>query len=214
MTEPPDLAGIAASYDRVAAAYAEAFFDELERKPLDRALLDGFAAELAGSGAVCDLGCGPGQVARYLVERGVEVFGLDLSREMVAVARRRNPHLCFRQGDLLALEVADGAWAGIVAFYSLIHVPRRAVPAALAELRRVLRPDGVLLLAVHGGSGEVQADEWFGQPVQLAATLFEPDELVAALQDAGFVVSELQERPPYDFEYQSRRLYLSARLST
>jgi len=74
-------------YDRVAGAYAERYFTELERKPFDRELLDRFAADLRGRGPVCDLGCGPGHVGRYLAERGVEVIGVDLSPGMVALAR-------------------------------------------------------------------------------------------------------------------------------
>ena len=70
---------VAGSYDRAARAYAEHLCDELDRKPLDRALLNRFAEEVAGSGLVCDLGCGPGHVAAYLAARGVRTVGIDLS---------------------------------------------------------------------------------------------------------------------------------------
>jgi trans-aconitate methyltransferase len=59
------------SYDRVAKEYATRIFRELNHKPLDRELLDRFALRVHGIGPVCDLGCGPGHVARYLHERGV-----------------------------------------------------------------------------------------------------------------------------------------------
>src|SRR4030095_9457319 len=93
------------SYDPAAERYAEIFFDELDRKPFDRALLDQFADDVRGCGKVCDLGCGPGQVSRYLQALGVDVFGLDLSPRMVEVASRLNPDLIFRRGDLLALDL-------------------------------------------------------------------------------------------------------------
>src|SRR6516165_8941440 len=112
------------SYDRVAEEYALRIFGELEHKPLDRQLLDRFAAEVEGLGPACDLGCGPGHVARYLHDRGVRVTGLDLSPAMVEQARRLNPGIAFRQGNMLALDVEHGAWGGIIAFYSIIHVPR------------------------------------------------------------------------------------------
>jgi trans-aconitate methyltransferase len=115
-------------YDRVAGAYAERYFTELERKPFDRELLDRFAADLCGRGPVCDLGCGPGHVGRYLAERGVEVFGVDLSPGMVALARQLNPGLRFERGDMLALALSDASLAGLVAFYSLIHLERGAAP--------------------------------------------------------------------------------------
>jgi trans-aconitate methyltransferase len=66
-----------ASYDLVADEYVRRIFDELRHKPLDRQLLDRFAAGVRDAGPACDMGCGPGHVARYLHERGLEVCGID-----------------------------------------------------------------------------------------------------------------------------------------
>ena len=102
-----------ASYDRIAPQYVEHIYGELAHKPLDRALLDRFADAVRSHGQVCDMGCGPGHVARYLHERGVDVLGMDLSPGMVAEARRLNPGIAFHEGSMLALDEADNAWAGI-----------------------------------------------------------------------------------------------------
>src|SRR5881628_461864 len=110
------------SYDRVAQRYAEQFFNELDRKPFDRELLNRYAERLHGRGKVCDLGCGPGHVARYLHSRGLDVFGVDISPRMVEVARGLNPTIPFAQADMLKLSLADSCLAGIAAFYSLIHL--------------------------------------------------------------------------------------------
>src|SRR5947207_7346925 len=91
-------AGIVPSYDAIAEEYAGQYFDELDGKPFDRTALDLFAASVIGRGRVCDLGCGPGQIARYLAARGVDVFGIDASAAMIAVARRLNPKIEFHQG--------------------------------------------------------------------------------------------------------------------
>src|SRR5207253_2008915 len=131
----------------------------LRHKPLDRELLNRLAARAAGLGPICDLGCGPGQVARYLRDQGADAFGIDLSEGMLAQARRLNPDLEFRPGDMLALSDPDAAWGGAAVFYSLIHIPRDRLPQALAELHRVLRPGGVLLIAVHAGQETVHRDE-------------------------------------------------------
>ncbi|WP_437816493.1 class I SAM-dependent methyltransferase [Sorangium sp. So ce1078] len=201
------------SYDRVAKAYVETFFHELERKPFDRELLDRFAREVGGRGPVCDMGCGPGQVAAYLASRGVEALGVDLSPEMVAHAERLSPGIPFRQGDMLSLDVADGAWAGIAAFYSIIHVGRQNAVRALRELRRALRGGGLLLLGFHGGHEVIHLDSWWEQPVSVDFTFFEPDEMEEYLRTAGFDVEEKLERPPYEFEHPSRRVYILARKS-
>jgi trans-aconitate methyltransferase len=163
-----------ASYDAVADEYTRRIANELEHKPFDRDLLDRFARELAGRGPVCDLGCGPGHVTRYLHERGVDVFGLDLSPAMVAEAQRLNPAIPFQQGDMHALDAPDAAWAGIAALYSLIHIPRAEQVGVLRELRRVLMPGGPLLLSFHIGSEVRHLDDWWGRPVSVDFIFFEP----------------------------------------
>lgn len=200
------------SYDRVAGEYARRIFDELAHKPLDRQLLDRFAGRVQELGPACDMGCGPGHVARYLHDRGVRICGMDLAPGMLEQARRLNPDIPFIQGNMLALGVVDEAWAGITAFYAIIHIPREAVVQALREFKRVLRPGGLLLLAFHVGEETVHLEAWWDQPVSIDFTFFRPDEMVGYLQTAGFVVEEVIERDPYpDVEHQSRRCYIFAR---
>jgi ubiquinone/menaquinone biosynthesis C-methylase UbiE len=206
------LRGCQTSYDQVADEYVRRIFGELQHKPLDRQLLDRFAASVRDMGLVCDLGCGPGHVARYLHERGVQVCGVDLSSAMVEQARRLTPAVEFHQGNMLALDVADESWAGIAAFYSLIHIPRGDLPQALAELRRVLRRGGKLLVAFHIGDETVHLDEWWGHKVCVDFFFFRSEEMAQHLRDAGFEIEEIIEREPYpEVEHQSRRSYLFAR---
>jgi SAM-dependent methyltransferase len=205
-----DAGTVRTSYDAVAAAYAKAFFDELSRKPFDRALLDAFAAACPETGEVLDVGCGPGHVARYLSERSVTAAGIDLSPAMVELARRLNPDLEFHAADMRALDSSSATLSGIVAFYSIIHIPRADVPLVLGEFRRVLAPDGRLLLSVHGGSGMVHRDEFLGHSVPFDATLFSLGEMVSLVELAGFWVEEARQRAPYDFEAATPRIYVLA----
>jgi SAM-dependent methyltransferase len=210
--EPSQLENLQASYDRVAAEYARRIFDELNDKPLDRQLLDRLAANVPAEGIICDMGCGPGQIARYLRDRGAHVVGVDLSAQMIAQARRLNPDIEFQQGNMLALDVEDEAWAGIAAFFSIIHVPRTEMVNALLELKRVLQPGGLLLIAVHLGTEVLHVEEWWGQPVSADFVYFQAAEMQAYVQAAGFQIEDLIERPPYpDVEHQSYRAYILAR---
>ncbi len=203
---------VQSSYDRVADEYVRRIYDELQHKPLDRQLLDRFADDVRPVGLACDMGCGPGHVARYLHERGAQVCGVDLSPQMVERARGLNPGIGFVQGDMRALDAQDGAWAGIAAFYSIIHIARAEVVAALRELRRVLRPGGLLLLAFHIGDDVLHLDEWLGQSVNVDFFFFRAAEMAGYLTSAGFEVEEIIERDPYpDVEHQSRRAYIFAR---
>ena len=208
----PKTNDVAGSYDRVADEYVARIYDELQHKPLDRQLLDRFADSVREVGLACDMGCGPGQVARYLHERGAQVCGVDLSPEMVVRARRLNPGIAFHQGDMLALDVDDGAWAGIAAFYSIIHIPRGDVVRALREFRRVLRPGGQVLLAFHIGDEVKHLEEWWGHKVCVDFLFFRSDEMAGYLKSAGFGIEEIIERDPYpEVEHQSRRAYIFAK---
>jgi SAM-dependent methyltransferase len=203
---------VQSSYDRVAEEYIRRIYDELRHKPLDRELLDRFADRVRDVGPVCDLGCGPGHIARYLHERAVQVCGVDLSSAMVERARQLNPAIEFRQGDMLALTAEDSTWAGITAFYAIVNLPRAVVVRALAEMRRVLRPGGLLLLSFHLGDEIVHLDEWWGHPVSIDFYFFRSDEVAGYLKSAGFEIDELIERDPYpEVEHQSRRAYIFAR---
>lgn len=200
------------SYDQVADEYVRRIYDELKHKPLDRQLLDRFAASVRDVGPACDMGCGPGHVARYLREQGVQVCGVDLSPEMVERARRLNEGIDFQTGDMMALTVPDGTWAGVAAFYSLIHIPHGDMVQALHELRRVLMPGGLLLLTFHIGDGTIHLDEWWDKKVCVDFFLFRSHEMSEWLRMAGFEVEEIVEREPYpDIEHQSRRAYIFAR---
>ena len=166
VTEPDFLRDTRASYDAIATVYAERFRDELAAKPLDRAMLAAFAevVRAGGAGPVADVGCGPGRVTGYLNDLGLPVFGIDLSPEMIAVARRTYPGLRFEVGSMLALDLPDAALGGVLAWYSLIHIPDERVPEAFAEFYRVLAPGGLVLLAFQVGDEVVHVAEARGAP--------------------------------------------------
>jgi ubiquinone/menaquinone biosynthesis C-methylase UbiE len=200
------------SYDQIAEEYAEKNFHELDHKPKDRELLDRLAADTQSLGPICDMGCGPGEVARYLKDRGADALGMDISPKMIETAQKLSPDIPFRQGDMMSLDVADNTWGGIAAFYSIIHIPRKKIVDALRELKRVLKPSGLLLVAIHLGSETLHLEEWSGKKVSMDFYFFTADEMRGYLIEAGFSVEEVVERPPYpDVEYQGSRAYLFAR---
>jgi NifU-like protein involved in Fe-S cluster formation len=210
--EKQRIADLQMSYDRVAKEYVACIYDELRHKPLDCELLDRFAVSVKDLGLVCDVGCGPGHVTRYLSERGVKICGIDLSFEMIEQAKQLAPDIEFKQGNMMSLDVADESWVGIIAFYSIIHIPRENVVNALIELKRTLRAGGLLFLAFHIGEEILHLDEWWGEKVSVDFIFFRSDEMKNYLVEAGFEVEEIIEREPYpDVEHQSRRAYIFAR---
>jgi ubiquinone/menaquinone biosynthesis C-methylase UbiE len=201
------------SYDRVADEYARRVFNELQHKALDRELLNRFAAQVRGPGEVCDMGCGPGQVARYLHDLGLKVLGLDLSPQMLEQARQLSPEISFLEGNMMALDFQDGRLAGIAAFYAIVNIPEESLPMVFREMERVLQPGGVLLLAFHIGDEVLHENELWGRPISMDFFLLQPSAIRQYLEAAGLAVEEIVEREPYapEVEYQSRRAYVFAR---
>jgi ubiquinone/menaquinone biosynthesis C-methylase UbiE len=208
--------GVRATYDAVARAYHSQLADELDGKPVDRALLEAFL-ELAGPGPVADVGCGPGHVTRFLAARHADVSGIDLSPAMIAIARRQAPALTFTVGSMTALPSADATWAGAVALYSIIHLTADERALACREFARVLLPGGWLLVAFHIDSPDFAVGTvnhlttWFGKHVDVDAFFLDPADVIRDLEAAGFtVMSSTVRRPWPEVEYPSRRSYLLA----
>ncbi|MEO6393605.1 MAG: methyltransferase domain-containing protein [Pyrinomonadaceae bacterium] len=201
------------TYDRVAAEYANHLADELDHKPFDRKLLDWLVERVSPGGLICDLGCGPGHIARYISARGAKVCGIDLSPGMIEQARRLDPAIEFTVGDMLDLnEVGDGSWAGIAAFYAIVNLPAEGLAVAFAEMFRVLKPAGEVLLSFHIGNETQHREEWWGHQVMIDFYFLETAKIKELLTTSGFTLSEVIERDPYpEVEFPSRRAYIFAR---
>jgi SAM-dependent methyltransferase len=201
------------AYAPVAAAYAERYFDELAHKPFDRMWLDRFADLTRALGRVCDAGCGPGQVARYLRDRGVsDIFGIDISEEMVQQAAHLSSDIAFERQDILALDLPPDSLGGIVAFYAIVHFDLEQVEQAFRGFQRTLRRGGYVLVAFHVGDEVRHVDELLGSPVDMDFVFFQPDDVIARFEAAGLEVQETTLRYPYpDVEVATRRAYILAR---
>jgi len=185
------LSGTRSSYDTDASGYAEKVRGLLGQRPYLRASLALFAelVQGAGGGPVADVGCGPGYVTGYLHDAGVDVFGIDLSPEMIAIARRDYPHLRFEVGTMTDLALADDSVTGIVAFWSVIHVPDHAVPGVFEQFRRVLRSQGLLLVGFHVGDQTRHTSEGYtGCPIDVDSHHRRPSKIAGWLRDAKFTI--------------------------
>lgn len=187
MTEPDFLTATRTFYDAIADDYAERFPDDLTPRPLDRFVLAAFA-EMTGHGTIADLGCGPGRITGYLASLGADVFGVDLSQSMLAIARRENPGLRFEQGSMLDLDLPEGCLSGVLSYYSSIHTPVDRLPDLFAEFRRVLEPGGHLLLAFQVGHEPSRRTEPWGHPVSLDFQRRDPEHQARLLTEAGFTL--------------------------
>jgi SAM-dependent methyltransferase len=199
VAEPGDLGATRAGYDAIAEGYAKLFRAELADAPLDRALLAAFAEIVHrehGDAEVLEVGSGPGTVAAHLDHLGLAVRGIDLSPAMVGLARRAHPTITFEVGEMGDLDVPGAALAGVVAWYSLIHVPQPRRAAVLREFRRALRPSGHVLLAFQVGDDTLHLEQAFGHEIALDFHRLRADDVVALLHGAGFEVTARLEKAP------------------
>ncbi|GHF37973.1 methyltransferase [Kitasatospora xanthocidica] len=179
------------SYDTVAVSYADYIREALAGAPYLRAALALFAdlVHATGGGPVADVGCGPGHITAHLGELGLDAFGVDLSPVMIDVARRDHPGLRFEVGSMTDLDLADESVAGLLACWSLIHIPDEAVPTVFGHFRRVSRPGAPLLLGFHVGSeSRLKTQGYGGHPMKVHVHRRRPEQVAAWLREAGFTV--------------------------
>lgn len=179
------------SYDTVATTYADLTRHLLDETPEERSILASFAETVRsqGGGPVADVGCGAGRITAHLHQLHVDAFGIDLSPAMIDVARRDHPDLRFEVGSMTNLALADSSIAGLVAWYSLIHVPDNALGSVFNHFQRVLRPGGPLLLGFHvGDEPQLKTQGYGGHPMHLHVHRRQHNQMRAWLDAADFIV--------------------------
>ncbi|GHO48443.1 class I SAM-dependent methyltransferase [Ktedonospora formicarum] len=209
--DQPDTSNVQPTYNQSYDEFVTRIMaNMITSKPLDRELLARFAREV--DGPTCDLGCGIGDVTRYLYQLGTSIYGIDPSSRNIALARQASPDIEFRLGDIITLDIEDNSLGGVVDFYSTLNrLSSQNAVSTLHEICRVLQPRGLLLLAFHQGQNINPAD-WWGYSDLIDGFFFERDVMEGDLQDSGFDIEESIARPPYpEIEVQTERVYIFAR---
>ncbi|MFG1890572.1 class I SAM-dependent methyltransferase [Micromonospora sp. NPDC049051] len=183
-----NLAQVRQAYGSVAELYIGLFGTREQVHADDLAFIGRHLA--ARPGPVLDLGCGPGHLTDHLRSLGVDATGIELVPEFIAHAQAAHPGGRYRLGSMTDLGVADHSIAGILAWYSTIHLPPQDLDGVLAGFRRAMAPGGTLVLGIFDGA-EVAA---FDHKV-VTAYRWPVDEFSARLARAGFAEVERLRRP-------------------
>ncbi len=167
-------------------------------RPTDLSLLVDFVGLVKRQAItrVADVGCGPGRVAAFMADHGLDVIGVDVSRAMLAIASAAHPHIKFEEGRLDALPIESGVLAGAVCWYSIIYTPPDRLGESFDELARVLMPGGYLLLAFQAEGEPAHREDAFGTHLRLTSYRHSVREIADCLADTGFTISTTVLRAP------------------
>jgi SAM-dependent methyltransferase len=163
--------------------------------PLALTALGDLASLLPRDAAVLDLGCGAGvPVTRWLSDKGFAVTGVDVSARQLELARTYVPEATFIKADMTEVTFPPGSLDAVVAFYSIIHLPRTEHPALLGRIHRWLRPEGIFLATMTLTDYEGRDDDWEGWGAPMVWSHYDGDTNVAMLREAGFGIRYAEPR--------------------
>jgi SAM-dependent methyltransferase len=199
-------------YNAVSKMYADKYGDEILLKPVVQRFIGEFASAVPENEVICDVGCGPGQVARYLHNNLYrKSTGIDLSPGMIDMARQLNPEIEFTCADVLQL-TAQELYGGIIALYFIVNFPPQQLLLVCHKLYQLLKPDGKLLLSFHIGEDSLhRVESLWDSGKAMNFYFFDPATVTKALIVAGFKVTDIKYRhPDKAIEYESERAYIFA----
>lgn len=168
-------------YDKIAIKYHEQR-DKSDRKNE----LKKFASMLSKNAKVLDAGCGAGvPVAKFLTDNGFEVIGVDISEHMIKLAKENVPQAIFIRKNLTRMRFPKNSFDGLVAFYSIIHIPREKHGSLYKKFHEIIKPGGVVLASLGN-------DDWEGTEKFHGEAMFwsqyAPDKELELLKKAGFEI--------------------------
>lgn len=208
-TEYADRTMIAVkTYDKIAQAYTKEFFeDKIDIKHLDR-----FLSLLPGGAKILDVGCGPGQFTKYFLKKGFVAEGIDLSSEMLKIARKMVPKGVFKIMDMRKLKYPNKSFDGLCVAYSFYHIPSKQATGVLKGCNRVLKPNGIIILMLQKGKGEGIMPEPFNPKEKMFFKYYQKGEIKNLLKKSGFkTIYEAERKPRSGLELKQIKLFLIAR---
>lgn len=173
--------------------------------------IDDFLDLVNKNGKILDVGCGPGKDSHYIVSKGFDVVGIDLSEEMIKIAKKNFPEIDFRVMDMRRMHFENESFDGVFVAFSLIHLPKKEVLSTLNKLHGVLKKEGIVYVAVQEGeSKEIFLTEPLKPHEKIFLNLFSTEEIKSLVKKAGFFIIAEHKRKPEKNEFQYNKLFILA----
>lgn len=184
------------TYNQIASKYADEYFHDMS----DVSLLDAFLSYLPKKSFIVDVGCGPGNNTKYMMDAGYKVEGIDFSDAMIKVAEQKVPDASFKIMDMRDMLYKDKSVDGLVALYSLIHIHSKEIPTTLQEFNRVLKTGGYVFIIVQKGKSDQTLPEPLLKSEKTFVNFFSQERLADSLTNSGFTMVTMDELPLQDAE--------------
>ncbi len=172
-------------YDKIVNLHHEEFnYDLIQYKKW----LDLLISMMNKGSKILDLGCGNGRAVKYFIDRGYKGVGIDLSDEMLKLARANVKNGEFYKKDFTKLDFGNESFDSIISFFALNHIEKATFKQIMAECKRILKKDGFLLLGMVRGSSEGYWVGFYGQNMQLYGAGYTKKELSDILNSEGYKI--------------------------
>jgi ubiquinone/menaquinone biosynthesis C-methylase UbiE len=174
------------AYDSCSANFEKTFMD----LKLYKDNLDEFSNLLPFRAKILDLGCGPGNITRLLMEkkRNFKMLGVDLSQEMINLATRNVPLASFLVGDIRNLSFLEKDFDAVIAAFCIVHLSNEEASNFIHDINCLLKSEGVIYLSCIQGSNSTYTKTSFSPNHEIFFNHFSEEFIVEALTDNGFTV--------------------------
>lgn len=183
-------------YDKIARNYAKIFDYKDSSLPYLGDFLASVKSATKDDFSILDLGCGTGRIAQFFSDKGCEVTGLDLSKKMIEIARKKHPKIKFLHKDMTKINFADKSFNAVSIVCSLFHLEKKQIPELITKVHRMLKENGFLLIIIHEGEGETFIDEPLSPGEKIFVSLFSEKEITTLLVESGFEIEKINRKKP------------------
>lgn len=182
---------VTTTYNKFAQKYTKLYFDDHTDFPFVKNM---FISKLPERAKVLDVGCGPGTFTKLLRDNSFDVIGIDTSKEMLKIARKKVTKVKFKLMDMKKTPFPDDYFDGIISAYSLIHIPTFEIVPTLFEFKRILKNNGLLYAICQKGQPDRIVDDPDMPSEKMFLNFFTRKRLNILLVQTGFTVLEQKEK--------------------
>lgn len=149
--------------------------------------LKDLAKELSVGAEILDIGCGSGvPIDKYLLEKGFKVTGIDISEEMVKLAKKNLPNGQYLVRDMTEIDFPESSFDAVVSFYAIFHIPREDHLPLLKKLHTLLKTNGYLLMTMGSSDWEGTEDDFHG--AKMFWSHYGREKNIESVKEAGFKI--------------------------